>query len=199
MPIERYLPWLTLGLLFWNFLTALINESGQAFTLSEYTIKQIRIPFTVYLLRAMWRNVIILLHNAVVFLAVAVIFRVWPNWNTLLVLPGLVLFLVTGFAVGMVFGMISARFRDIPQIVSSLLQVVFFVTPIIWSPEVLTERTALIHWNPFYHFIEILRAPLLGNAPSQLNWAVAAGLCVVSWMVMLVFFRRFRSRITYWL
>lgn len=199
MPIEKYLPWLTLGILTWNFLTGLINDAGSTFTVSEHTIKQIRIPYSVYMLRTMWRNVIIVLHNAVVYIAVAVIFSIAPTWYTLLVLPGLLIFLSTGFAVGMVFGMISARFRDIPQIVTSLLQVVFFVTPIIWSPEVLSSRGALVDWNPFFHFIEILRAPLLGNAPSALNWQVTIGVCICSWAMMLVFFRRFRSRITYWL
>jgi ABC-2 type transport system permease protein/lipopolysaccharide transport system permease protein len=200
-PVERYMPHLTLGLLFWNYLTALVNESGTTFVTSEHVIKQIRIPYSVYLLRTIWRNTLILAHNFVVFLVVALVFGVYPNLNTLLFIPGFAIFVMTGFAVGLVFGMISARFRDIPQIVASLLQVVFFITPILWTPDTLTasHRVALINWNPFWHFLEILRAPWLGHAPTPLNWAVAVALCALSWLVMLVFFRRFRSRISFWL
>jgi ABC-2 type transport system permease protein/lipopolysaccharide transport system permease protein len=131
---------------------------------------------------------------------VAVVFGVYPNWATLLFVPAFALFVLTSFAVGLVFGMISARFRDIPQIIASLLQVVFFITPILWTPDTLQGRRALlIEWNPFWHFLEILRAPWLGHAPSALNWIVSLSLCAVSWLIMLVFFRRFRSRISFWL
>jgi lipopolysaccharide transport system permease protein len=199
-PVERYMPHLTLGLLFWNYLTALINESGTTFVMAEHVIKQIRIPYSVYLLRTIWRNTLILAHNFVVFVIVALVFGVHPTWATLLFVPAFALFVLTAFAVGLVFGMISARFRDIPQIVASLLQVVFFITPILWTPDTLQgRRTVLIDWNPFWHFLEILRAPWLGHAPSALNWIVSVSLCVLSWLVMLVFFRRFRSRISFWL
>jgi lipopolysaccharide transport system permease protein len=200
-PIERYMPHLTLGLLFWNYLTALVNEGGTTFITAEHVIKQIRIPYSVYLLRTIWRNTLILAHNFVVFFVVALVFDVHPTWATLLFIPGLVLFVLTAFAIGLVFGMVAARFRDIPQIVASLLQVVFFITPILWTPDTLqsTHRVALISWNPFWHFLEILRAPWLGHAPTALNWVVTLSLCAASWLVMLAFFRRFRSRISFWL
>jgi lipopolysaccharide transport system permease protein len=101
----------------------------------------------------------------------------------------------------LIMGTLCARFRDIPQIVSNLLQVSFYLTPIIWMPELLPERASkmLLDVNPFFHLIEIVRAPLLGATPSLLNWLVALALAMAGWIGGLVFFGRFRSRIAYWL
>ena len=94
--------------------------------------------------------------------------------------------------------MLSARFRDLPQIVSTLMQVVFFATPIIWSTEALSGNAVLWTANPFYHLIEIVRAPLLGFPVPLHSWLAVAGITVVGWAVTLLMFRQFHRRICYW-
>ena len=98
-------------------------------------------------------------------------------------------------------GVFCTRFRDVPQIIASLLQVFFYLTPIIWMPELIPKRAGclLLDANPFFHLIEIVRAPLLGKLPSALNWQVAILLAVAGWGITMLFYGRFRSRIAYWL
>lgn len=98
-------------------------------------------------------------------------------------------------------GVICTRYRDIPQIISSFLQVVFYLTPIMWLPSLLPSRAGayMLDLNPFYHFIEIVRAPLLGKEPSLTNWLVSIAIAVVGWIVTLMLFGRYRRRIAYWL
>ena len=67
----------------------------------------------------------------------AIIFSIWPGWTGLLALPGLVLLCLNGIWVGLLLGIISARFRDVPPIVASVVRILFFVTPIIWMPELM--------------------------------------------------------------
>ena len=113
-----------------------------------------------------WRNFIILGHNAAIFLVVAVILRIAPGWTGLLAVPGLVLLCMNGVWTGLLLGLVSARFRDVPPIVESVVRILFFVTPVIWMPEFLPERIALLTWNPFFHFLEVVRAPLLDQLPA---------------------------------
>ena len=199
MEIADFMPYLCLGLLIWSFISTLLNEAGTVFIGSEAYIRQMRLPFTLHVCRFVWRNLIIFAHNAVVYVAIALIFKIALNWSVLLVIPGLLLLLVNGLSIGVLLGMLSARFRDIPQIVTSLTQVLFFVTPIVWKPEMLKERIAFALANPVHHFIELLRAPLLGDIPSALSYGVALAFTLLSVTASVLLLHRFRSRIAYWI
>lgn len=196
--IDDYLPFLALGFLAWSLIAGTVNEGCTAFTDSEPLIKQMRLPFSTHVYRVAWRNLIIFAHNFVVYLVVAILFGIWPGAAALLLLPGLALVTLNAVWVGLLFGMICARFRDVPQIVTSLMQVAFFLTPIIWKPEMLGRRIGFAEANPFYHFVELIRAPLLGEAPGLLSWSIALGLTAAGWTLTWFFFRRFRARIPYW-
>jgi ABC-2 type transport system permease protein/lipopolysaccharide transport system permease protein len=94
--------------------------------------------------------------------------------------------------------MSSARFRDIPQIVASVVQIVFFLTPIMWKPEFLGQRSYLVAVNPFFHLIEMVRAPLLGHSPSLENCAAVGTITAINLAIAAAFFVNYRSRIAYW-
>lgn len=198
MELHDYMPFLCLGILSWSLLSSLVVESCQVFTQSEAIIKQVKLPFSVHIYRMIWRNLIIAGHNAVVYPVVMLIFGVAPTMATLLFLPGLALLIINAVWLALLFGMVCARFRDVPQIVASLVQVVFFITPIIWKPELLGDRQDLAHLNPFYAFVDLLRAPLLGVPPDGLSWLSALLITVVGWLVTMNMFIRFRARIPYW-
>jgi hypothetical protein len=75
-----------------------------------------------------------------------------------------------GAAACLPLGAICARFRDIPPIVGSVLQIGFFVTPIIWLP---SQLGADDHWlllNPFFDLLEVVRKPLLGATAGVHVW-----------------------------
>ncbi len=199
LPIDDYLPFLALGFVSWRLISESITEGCTAFIDSEHLIKHVKLPFSTFVYRVLWRNLIIFAHNFVIYLVVALVFAIRPGTTALLVLPGLALIAANAVWIGLLLGMVCTRFRDVPQIVTSLLQIAFFLTPIIWTPELLSGRIAFVHGNPFFHFVELVRAPLLGHAPTMLSWAVALGVAAGGWCVTLLFFRRFRSRIPYWL
>src|SRR6187402_1914554 len=90
----------------------------------------------------------------------------------LLVIPGLVLVSLNGLWVGLLLGMLCVRFRDIPQIIANVIQLLFFLTPILWKPDQLTQGRAFVEANPFHHFVSLIREPLLGVAPSLETWLI---------------------------
>jgi ABC-2 type transport system permease protein/lipopolysaccharide transport system permease protein len=196
--IDKFLPFLCVGLLVWNFISSFLTEGGTLFTGAESHIKQIRLPYSVYVYRSCWSKLVIFAHNFVIYFGVLLYFRIWPGAIALLAVPGLLLLLVNGALASLYIGMLSARFRDVPQLINSVVQIIFFLTPIMWKPELLQTRSYVMGFNPFFHLVEIVRAPLLGNLPSPANYLVVLLITVINFIVVGAFFARFRSRISYW-
>jgi ABC-2 type transport system permease protein/lipopolysaccharide transport system permease protein len=138
------------------------------------------------------------LHNIWIFVITAVIFGLTPNWAILAVIPGVALLLINGIWIGLLLGLVSARFRDVPQVVASIVQVGFFVTPIIWKPDMLPDRAVILHLNPLYHLLEVTRGPMLGSIPSLGNYAAVLIITVLGWAITILFYTVYRWRISYW-
>lgn len=197
IELRAYLPYLTLSLILWNYLAAVVGDACVGFTQAEGIIQAVRIPFTLFATRVSVRNVLVLAHNIVVAVVVFAIFEIWPGADALLSIPGFVLWLVDSFAATLLLGTFCARFRDIPPIVASVMQIAFFISPIIWKPELVANGWWL-PLNPFYTLLEVVRAPLLGQIPGDLVYVSAVGysilFCGASWIV----FTRLRGRLAFW-
>jgi lipopolysaccharide transport system permease protein len=199
MNLRDYLPFLALSLVLWNFLGTLAGEACAGYTQSESMIRSVRMPYSLYAARIVLRNGLVLAHNAVVIVAVFALLRVWPGAAALLALPGLALWVVDAVALAILLGALCARFRDIPPIVGSIVQMAFFVTPVIWKPELVgADKQWMLPFNPCFSLLDVVRAPLLGNIPpaeiyfSAILYSLA--LLTVTW----VLFVRVRGRIAFW-
>ena len=197
--VHEYLPYLALSQVLWSFLAMVVGEACVCFTVAEGVIRAVRMPLTVHALRTLIRNVFVLAHNVVVIVVVDIVFSVWPGWHVILVLPAFALWAVDAMAVGLLLGAFCARFRDIPPIVASVMQIAFFLTPVLWLPGQLGRYTVLLAYNPFYALLQIVRDPLLGAVPAPATWVSAVlyslVLCVISWLL----FVRARGRVAFWM
>jgi ABC-type polysaccharide/polyol phosphate export permease len=198
-PIDDYLPFLTVGFIAWSFISALVMESCAVFIGAEGIIKQINLPFGVHVMRMVWRNLIMLAHHSVVVVLVLIYAGITPTMQLFYLPFSLVLVTVTGVFSGYLLGAICARYRDIAPIVTSLMQVVFYVTPVIWYSSLLKGSEWLLVMNPFFHFLEILRAPVLGSAVEHHSFRVCLGITLVLGAASMLFMYRFKKRIAYWL
>jgi ABC-2 type transport system permease protein len=198
--VHSFLPYLATGFIVWNFCTGTINDSMTMFVQAEGLIKQGGLPLSLYVFRTIFRNFIINAHN----LAVMLLLYIWQpallNWHLLLLVPGLVLMLMN-FAWGsIIIGVFCTRFRDLPQIVANILQILFFVTPVMYRPEALPARLSLlVQLNPFYYLIEAVRAPLLGSSPPHNAYIALTLFFIAGSSLTFWFFGRTRVRIAYWL
>lgn len=199
MNLHEYLPFLVLSIVLWNFLSALVADGCTCYVQSEAMIRSMRMPYSLYAARMVVRNVLVLGHNLIVIVAVYALLEIWPGGNIVLAIPAFALWLVDGFAASLLLGALCARFRDIPPIVASIIQMAFFVTPVIWKPQLVgAAHQALLPWNPFYSLLEVVRGPMLGQIPSALVYFSAFGysvaLCLTAWLL----FARVRARIAFW-
>jgi ABC-2 type transport system permease protein/lipopolysaccharide transport system permease protein len=196
--MNDYMPFLAAGFILWGLISGLIIEGTRAFTGVEGLIRQLPAPLTIYVYRLLWSNLITFAHNASIYVLVCLWYGLNPGWTALLALPALLVLLLNGFWMALLLGLLSARFRDIPLVVASVVQVLFFITTIIWKPDMLPGRAWMLDLNPFHHLIEILRAPLLGQVPSLENWVAVIIVTFVGWAVALWFFSVYRWRLAYW-
>jgi len=197
---KDYVAFLTLGFLAWRWMENSASESTNLFVAARRYVKQLRLPVTLFVLRLLMRNLIVLAHNFVVYIIVVLVVGLRPGWTALLAIPGLALGSIALFWIVMLFAMLGARFRDFPQIVTSLIQVVFYVTPVFWQPRLLlgSRPYALVEFNPVYYFIEIVRSPLMGHVPPAGFWKVTVLITLALTLIVFPLFRRFRGRIAYW-
>lgn len=199
MKLESYLPMLAVGLVLWQFISGMIIEGCGTFYAAQGIVQQIKLPFSLHAYRLVYRNLLVMLHSFVIVPVVLAIFPQSIGWLRLLeIAPGLVLILLNGIWVSILLGMISARFRDVPPIVASIVQVVFFITPIFWSVDGLGAHRWLAEFNPIYAAIDVVRAPLLGQPASPHSWSLLMMVTALGCAGTLVFFARFRARIAFW-
>lgn len=196
--LSDYLPYLSAGFVIWGLISGVILDGVSAFIQGEGLIKQLPAPLSIHIYRVAWTNLIIFAHNIVIFLLVSFWYEKYPGWTLLLVPPAILVILLNGVWIGLLFGLLSARFRDIPQIVGSVVQVMFFITPVIWKMEMLPGRALLLDLNPFYYLVEIVRAPLMGNPPSLQVILGAVLITIMGWVIAMLFYTALRWRLPYW-
>lgn len=199
MNLHEYMPYLTVGYIVWGFMAAATNDSCMAFHDGSRIIKQIKLPYSIYVLRVIWRNFIVFLHTIVIFIPVAVVFQVQPNPIMFYALPGLLLVIVNQIWVTTILGILSTRYRDLQPIANTIVQLGMFATPIMWPVSSLGDQTIFARINPVYHLIEITRAPLLGEFPARESWLVAGGMAVVGSVLAVALFARASRRLVFWL
>ncbi len=199
--LRQFLPYLTAGMVTWALISSILNESTSVFTTGETLIKSLRFPLSTLVFALVWRNLIMFAHNLSIHAVATVLMSVPLSWTSLALFPGLLLIALNGLWVAVLLGIFGARFRDVPPVVTAVLQVVVFVTPIFWNADQIKGKLGFVltDLNVFYHFVQIVRGPLLGTAPAYLSWLVVLGVSVFGWVVTLAMFSRFRRRIAYWL
>ncbi len=199
VDVATYLPYLSLGLIVWQAFSSIITEGCDTFLREQSVIQQVPIPFSIHAYRNVCRNFIVLAHNLIIVPIGLVVFRITIDWHVLEIIPGFLLLAINGFWISILLGLISARFRDVQPIVASFLQVVFFVTPIFWSVEMLGNWQMIATLNPLFAVIDVVRAPLLGAAPAENSWIVLLIMTVLGCSASFAVFARFRTRIAYWI
>jgi len=193
-----YLPYLAIGMVVWQFIQTVINESGWTFWIAQNVILQMPLPFSIYVYRMVARNLMILGHNCIIVPAILIILQVPIGLSALMAIPALLMLILNGVWIGMFFGIVCARFRDVSPILTNIVQVLFFGTPIFWDPAALGKWQFLVAFNPLFDAVDVIRAPLIGKPVADLSWPILLVVTGVGSIGTLWFFSRFRSRIAYW-
>lgn len=200
-PMEIFLPYLASGLITWGLIAGILNEGTVGFTVAESMIKQIPLPKIVYIVRVVWRNLIVSAHNVVIIPVVVLIVGAPLSWAIFLWPLGILLTVTALSGLALALAVVATRFRDLPPIVNAVLTVGFYITPVIWLKDSLGNNelvSAIVSLNPLYHLLQVARLPLIGQYPTLDNWIWATAFGAIFWAMGLFMFRKYEKRIAYW-
>src|SRR6201996_6978440 len=200
VPIQTFIPFVAVGIVFFGTVTTTINEGCETFVQAAGMLSQTSLPMLTFVWRTVLRNLIYLGHHLVIVLGVLIYFGFWRTANYPVALLGIFFLVVNISWISLLVGIILARFRDIPQIVQSITQAAAIMTPVFWLPDRIPPRYHLIlDANPFYHLLQAVRAPLMGRGVEPHTFAFLAGMAVVGWILVFSLFANTRRRIVHYL
>ncbi len=199
-PIKEFVPYVAIAHIGWTVVTApLLDGIGTIQANSYYFVNQ-KAPLSTVFFANFYRNMIILAHNLLVVIVIWLLFSINPGWQALLVIPGLILNGIVAINLGILIGLICTRYRDMQQVVGNALQVMYFMTPVMWMPEFLPEKAKWIgDFNPLGQLLAIIRDPLLGRPIDSMSWIVATVTAVTLAILAPMFLSRFGKRVVFWI
>jgi ABC-type polysaccharide/polyol phosphate export permease len=197
--ITQFFPYISAGVIVWNFASATLNECTRIFVANSPIIQNFKFPAWVFVTQMVMRNWVILLYATVVHLFLFLLFGKSITWWHLLVLPAYIVIGLLMVQAGTVLAYIGTRFRDFAPAFGNLTYLFFLVTPIIWDPNLLPAKYLyLIHLNPFYYIINFVRQPLLGLPPHLWDTFMIGMMLLVSTILQFYCARRYEKRLVFW-
>ena len=197
---DDYIVNLTMGFIFWGFISNSIIESCNSFRSMDNIIKQISMPFSIYLFKNVYRNLIVFVHNSIIIIPIFFLYsdQFIITINTLLFIPIIILVILNLLWMTTLLAIICTRYADVTQLVGSVMQTIFFLTPIIWTKDLLINYPWILKINIFYHMIESLKLSLLGWPIDTVSISILLISLSVGAIFSLYIFSRFKKSISFW-
>jgi len=199
LPLNEFLPYVALGIVFFGVMTGTVNEGCDTFVAASGILSQTSLPMFTFVWRTVLRNLINLGHHLVIVVGMLAFYGQWKVANVPLALLGVVLMVLNASWMSLLAAIASARFRDVPQIVVSVMQFAIFMTPVFWLPDRFGKHQTILDLNPFYHLLQAVRAPLLGQTVAANSYVVLVAMAVIGWTVTFVAFANTRRRLVHYL
>lgn len=187
------------GYIIWRFMSELMLEGTRLFIRAEPMLRNSIVPRSLFVFRLTQRHVIQLLLNLTLLPLIFLLYWRAPGPEILFLLIGFPILLVTAPAVGLLTGLAGLRFPDLSQLLAVLIRISFYATPIFWLPERLGPYAHLVWFNPFHHFVQLVRLPLQGVWPDMASVAVTLAITAIAWIGAILLYRAWRPKIGYWL
>ncbi len=199
MDNETAFPYIAAGLVLWFFVTGSTNGGLTVFNRNQGVIREVALPLSFSVYRYTVSIFVELCFKFIVFAGAALWVGLAPTWNLLYVVPSLLLYLVIGFSLCLFFGPIGTRFRDMQQLMGPVMLIFFLVTPVLWQPSMLASRSFIVDYNPFAHFLAIVREPLLGHPPPTLSVAIVSIIAAAIFALAVAAYGGVKNRLVFWL
>ena len=198
--IKVFLPYIAVAHIAWGIVTSPLIDSIVTIQTNSFYFTNQKAPLSTVFIANFYRNLIILAHNMLVVILIWPLFAINPGFAVLLVIPGLILNGIVAICFGILIGLICTRYRDMQQVVNNAIQVMYFMTPVMWMPEFLPENARWISdYNPLGQLLAIIRDPLLGRQIDPLSWIISGLIAGVFLIVTPMFLARYGKRVAFWL
>lgn len=199
-PVAQILPYIAVGMMVWQLITGVLTDASTAIPQNKHFFLNQYMPTSTIIFALLYRHVATFGFNIVIPMLIAWFLGTPLTLQILLFVPGFILLMLTSYSAAFVIAVLCTRFRDLVSVVASVLQVTFFITPVLWQPELLSEdhRWWLL-LNPFAVMIAVVRDPLLSVPIGAATWIAALLFTALSLAAALPFIGMFGRRTIYWL
>jgi ABC-2 type transport system permease protein len=196
---RHFVMYVAIGYAAFTFLVGNIIDGCEVFHASSIWIKSTALPYSIYIYKSLARSLFPFAIQLGGAFALMLSLGWRPQIEALLALPALALYVVNGVWIQFVFGFVTTRFRDISHLTNAITRILFFTTPILW---VYADSFGLMRLiadlNPLTHLIEVLRAPLLGEAASLSSWGYVGALTIAGWSAAILLGGLMHRRLPFW-
>ncbi len=196
-PIDTYLLHLATGMTFWLFLSSTISELSTCFIDNANIIKNTNKPKYIFLFRIVSRNTIILLHNIIIPILIALYYG-FLTLNILFLIPAIIILIIFLCILALPIALLSTRFRDLIPLTQNILQLFFFLTPIFWVAGTEMQRFSLLYLNPFDYFITLARMPFYSMYNPMTIYIIFIFM-LFFYIISNVLYKKYSNKISYWL
>lgn len=205
LPVSDYAPFVMTGLSIWQFLTEACICGCDSFNRGAAYIRQKPLPLALFPLRTVLGCGI---HGSIALVlacVIAVVLKgVFNPWAMLALIPTLALVFLLALFLATLFGMIHVHFPDTQHLLEISLQIIFYLTPIMYFPSLMQQRSAraaaLVELNPFAHVLDVIRQPIWMGEIAPLNsylWTI--GFCAVTGVIAIWCLKKLERTLVFWI
>ena len=196
---SHFANYIVIGFFIWNFIAMSLVDGCTAFINAQSWIKGMKIPLSVFVYQVVTKNVLLNIVNLGVVFVTMLIFRPELTWVALWALPFTLLLIINAIWVSFLFSTLGARFRDVQHLVTTIMRVLMFLTPILWMPEDIGALWEILKYNPFAHYIILIRAPILQGIIPMDSLYYVLGITLAGSLAAIIAYQYGRKRVVFWL
>lgn len=199
MDPKVYTLYLAAGIPVWTLISSYLTEMPGTFIQTRGFIESFELPWTTQIWRKSISYIIVFLHQIVSLVVVMIVLGQPFRPEMLYVIPALLVVLVAGTGAGIMLAVFGARYRDLQPAMGVLAGFLFFLSPVMWRADQLDVNRWVVHYNPFYYIVSLVREPLLGRMPSPDVWIVGVSCALALMALGFLSFAMSRRRLYYWM
>ena len=174
-PLGSYAIYVLSGIVVWDLLQSCVIGGGNCYINSEQYIRQYNHPITIYSLRYAVLNLVTFLMELIA-LVIWILFVSPENLIFAIITLPLTIFLYFPMIWGLttISGYMSVKYRDYPQIMVLVMQMIYYVSPVFFKQEMFTTSETLVNlleYNPITHILNLIRCPFVYmTMPSSIDY-----------------------------
>ncbi len=180
-----------IGLIFWQFFSSAVTDISNCLVSNQQIITKVYFPRLILPLSMIFTRFIDFLVALFILMGLMIYYGFMPSLSGWLIFP--ILCLVTALAalgLGLFFASLNVKYRDVRYVLPYFIQMLMFVTPVVYSTSILGEYGWLLAFNPLAGVIKTARSELLNSfATNWLQFGLSVGACLIVLVVGWLYFR----------
>lgn len=180
------------GLLFWQFFSTALSETSNCLVSNQAIITKVYFPRLILPLSSVMTKLVDFFIAAIILALMMIYYGFIPQTQSFIVIPIVLLIsFMCSVGLGLILAAINVKYRDVRYALPFFIQMLLFVTPVIYPASIAGKYSWVLALNPMTGAIQSSRASLLGTTP--VNWeliSVSFIACVVLMFVGIYIFKK---------